>query len=182
MEERRIWVGCLNCYNSGTLTGEWFDVDEVAEADIDLEAVHAHGKSSRYCEELWVMDHEGFCGLIESEGQVSTFYAAAAVLDRIADELGSMADSDSMEIVIEHLRESQGWEWADWEITYDSVAFSTYDDWADYAEQICEDVYELDRLPGLLRYSIDWERVGNELRMETVSYVETDGLLYIFND
>ncbi len=26
--EYRVWVGCLACYNAGTLVGSWFAADE----------------------------------------------------------------------------------------------------------------------------------------------------------
>ncbi|MDO5501213.1 MAG: antirestriction protein ArdA, partial [Propionibacteriaceae bacterium] len=69
-ETPRIWVGCLHCYNSGDLVGEWFDA---VDADtITLADVHK-GSGKRYvaCEELWVLDHDnipvsGEFGLLEA--------------------------------------------------------------------------------------------------------------------
>jgi antirestriction protein len=49
-----VWVGCLACYNSGRLVGEW--VDAVDAADITPEAIHGRPTSH---EELWVMDTDG---------------------------------------------------------------------------------------------------------------------------
>ena len=51
----RVWAGCLHCYNSGRLVGEWFDCTEAAE--VDLDAVHA-GTCGPWpgCEELWCFD------------------------------------------------------------------------------------------------------------------------------
>lgn len=66
----RVWVGCLFCYGSGRLVGEWFPATE-AEG-IDLAAVHkGAGRLTTACEELWVMDHEfvpqrGEFGLLEA--------------------------------------------------------------------------------------------------------------------
>jgi hypothetical protein len=182
MDERRIWVGCLHCYNDGRLTGEWFDVDTTDESDINLETVHAHGKLTPHCEELWVMDHEGFAGIIDGEGDVSEFYEAALVIADILGRLYGDVDPDDLAAVLEHLRDGQGTDWSTWTIDDDHTSYSTYDDWADYAEQTCEEVYELDKLPGVLRYSIDWDHVGNEFRMDSWAYVERNGKLYIFNE
>ncbi|MDO5535066.1 MAG: antirestriction protein ArdA [Propionibacteriaceae bacterium] len=84
-EVPRIWVGCLHCYNSGDLVGEWFpatDADDVAA--IDLAAVHK-GSGRRYaaCEELWVMDHEliptsGEFGLLEAAQWAACYEEAGA--------------------------------------------------------------------------------------------------------
>lgn len=53
----RIWVGCLACYNSARLVGEWFDAIDGDE--ITLPDVHGGARHVRPgCEELWVLDHE----------------------------------------------------------------------------------------------------------------------------
>ncbi|MCX6402181.1 MAG: antirestriction protein ArdA [Propionibacteriales bacterium] len=54
----RAWVGCLSCYNSGRLVGEWYDAadaDEVSAATLHVDA----GTVARIdCADLWVLDHE----------------------------------------------------------------------------------------------------------------------------
>lgn len=56
----RAWIGCLNCYNAGRLTGEWFDCEDLAALDDDelLLKVHRNGRLTPFCEELWGMDGE----------------------------------------------------------------------------------------------------------------------------
>lgn len=67
----RAWIGCLHCYNTGRLVGEWFDAQD---ADIiTLADVHGGAGGVRQgCEELWVMDHEN----IPVEGEMSPRDAA----------------------------------------------------------------------------------------------------------
>lgn len=51
----QIWIGCLHCYYSGQLVGEWFDAidaDEVSLADVHCSA----GGSLTGCEESWCSD------------------------------------------------------------------------------------------------------------------------------
>lgn len=53
----RVWIGCLHCYNSGHLVGDWFDAvgaDEVSLADVH----RGSGRGWTACEELWCLDHE----------------------------------------------------------------------------------------------------------------------------
>ncbi len=66
----RVWIGCLHCYNSGYLVGDWFDAsgaDEVSFAEVHK----GSGLLSAACEELWCLDHEhipvsGEFGLLEA--------------------------------------------------------------------------------------------------------------------
>lgn len=67
----RAWIGCLHCYNSGHLVGDWFDAvdaDEVTLADVHK----GSGRPYTACEELWVMDHD----LIPIPGEMSPHEAA----------------------------------------------------------------------------------------------------------
>lgn len=57
-----VWVGCLACYNNGRLTGDWVNAEDAAThtpcTRVDYGSPH---------EEWWVMDHEGFDGLLTGE-------------------------------------------------------------------------------------------------------------------
>ena len=97
--EPKIWVGCLACYNDGRLVGEWLepdDVDGVSTDDVrnlihkEHPAPNVHG----FCEEVWVMDHEGFGGLLK--GECSPWEAAEiakviAYCDEVGMPLGAFA-------------------------------------------------------------------------------------------
>ncbi|WIY83938.1 antirestriction protein ArdA [Propionimicrobium sp. PCR01-08-3] len=77
----RVWVGCLHCYNSGRLVGEWFDA--AGAGDVDLAAVHeGSGSLSAACEELWCLDHEN----IPQSGEMGLLEAAE--WDRVHEEVG----------------------------------------------------------------------------------------------
>ena len=62
-DERRVWVGCLACYNAGDLTGEW--------REPYLAPDWACGRPGH--EETWIFDHEGF----GPAGEMSPAEAAA---------------------------------------------------------------------------------------------------------
>ncbi|MFI0985044.1 antirestriction protein ArdA [Streptomyces exfoliatus] len=57
-----VWIGCLACYNGGSLVGDWYDADM---AD-DITPDDLHGRETSH-EELWVMDHDGFAGALKGE-------------------------------------------------------------------------------------------------------------------
>lgn len=67
----RVWIGCLQCYTSGHLVGDWFDAVDADE--ITLAEVHRGSERGwAACEELCVMDHE----LIPASGEVGLQEAA----------------------------------------------------------------------------------------------------------
>lgn len=57
----RAWVGCLACYNSGRLVGQWYDADE---AEDDIAQIHKDGGYAGPCdgEEPWCFDTENLPG------------------------------------------------------------------------------------------------------------------------
>lgn len=50
-----VWIGCLACYTSGRLVGEWCEAEDLGDITPD----DLHGTPTHH-EELWCFDHEGF--------------------------------------------------------------------------------------------------------------------------
>ncbi|MFI9229005.1 antirestriction protein ArdA [Streptomyces rimosus] len=75
----QVWIGCLACYNAGRLTGRWYDAD-IAEL-VDGDDIHGHSTTH---DELWVMDHENFLGLIDGECSPAHAAQVAEVLKEVA--------------------------------------------------------------------------------------------------
>ena len=72
----KAWVGCLACYNAGTLRGAWVNAIDAGEF------VPCEGRGH---EEFWVMDHEGFDGFLTGE-------CSPAQAQRIAERMLEWAD------------------------------------------------------------------------------------------
>lgn len=72
----RAWVGCLGCYNNGTLNGNWVDGEVAGDISLAVKVIErdsyiGEGKVT-VClncgsDEFWVFDHENFDGLISGE-------------------------------------------------------------------------------------------------------------------
>lgn len=149
----RIWVGCLHCYNAGRLTGEWFDIETTAEEDITLEAVHSNGRLTASCEELWVMDHEGFGD--RGEGNVSEFYTEAeAITERESRGINPEAWAAYVENIGAEYATPDGFE---------EAFCGFYDSGEDYAQELIEDTCDLDSLPDVIRYRIDYAGIWRDL-------------------
>lgn len=64
-----VWVGCLACYNAGSLVGRWLPAEDAGEVTPE----DLHGGPTAY-EELCCFDHEGFPA---HTGEMSPLTAAA---------------------------------------------------------------------------------------------------------
>ncbi len=77
--EPKVWVGCLACYNNGDLRGEWMDAAD--GPDWKCPVVDENGPH----EEFWVMDYEGFGGMLDGECSPTTAAKLAATLDSVPE-------------------------------------------------------------------------------------------------
>lgn len=54
LDEPRVWIGCLECYNSGRLIGDWYSCAEAP--DITTSQLHGRPIREHTHEELWCLD------------------------------------------------------------------------------------------------------------------------------
>lgn len=171
-DDPRVWIGCLSCYNDGTLVGEWFDADKAG--DVTVQQVHGNDDNSRQThEELQVMDHENFWGLLDW-GQCSPREA-----QRIAEILLELSDDNEREAFGAYV-DNHGKNNID-EDTLEDFCMSyrgVYESEEDYARQLAEDT------GGIADYSvwplscIDWKDAADELFRygDEWSYTGTSGI------
>ena len=171
-ETPRVWIGCLHCYNSGRLTGDWFPA---AGADlVTVEQVHRISRSPLSgCEELWVMDHE----YLPIDGECSPMEAA-----RWAERLGE---------VDEHLRPafrawvSAGAYAADSEGLPDVDEFTdahcgTWPSFRAYTEELAESCGMMLDWPELAVRHFDWAGWARDLAHDYTVVDAPDGEVHIF--
>lgn len=169
----RVWIGCMSCYNSGRLVGDWFDAvhaDEVTLADVH----RGSGGRCASCEELWCFDIDD----MPVHREMSP--AEAAEWGRVVEE------------VDEHLRPAL----LAWVRSGDYVAESTSDlpsvsdfeerfagEWEsfrEYAENLAEDIGLLrDVAEEIARY-FDWEAWTRDLAFDYTVEAAADGGVYVF--
>jgi antirestriction protein len=111
-------------------------------------------------EEWAIHDHEGFGGLV---GESTGFDDVAAVAE-------ALNDGESSAFAVHWLIEDRGFSISDaCEKASDVVVYQSdaHDLAADYAQEWVEECYseQLEALPSILRYSIDWERVARDLKL-----------------
>lgn len=96
----RVWVGCLGCYNSGSLNGKWIDginADDISNAVnvVERASYFTPGETVTVCakcgaDEFWVFDHENFNGAIRGECSPGEAYEIAKALESIEDEMNAL--------------------------------------------------------------------------------------------
>jgi hypothetical protein len=93
--EPKAWVGCLGCYNSGSLNGAWVDGLEAGDISkavkVKTGAPAIYGENCPVCikcgsDEFWVFDHEGYSGLISGECSPSEAQEKAELLVSVDEE------------------------------------------------------------------------------------------------
>lgn len=175
MSDFRIYVACLASYNNGVLHGRWIDV-EGKDADDIQEEVNAILRESRFpnvtvefegkevpsAEEWAIHDHEGFGNMI---GEYTSFEDVAKIAEGLSGDHAlafrwlvedrSMDPDDAADKAEEV------------SIFQDKDAWSEEDLLASYAQELADDCYseEIENLPNLFKYHIDWKGVGRDLRI-----------------
>ncbi len=171
---RRVWVGCLACYNEGVLAGEWWDADKAPlsmtgtdeesehfNAQIDERKVHVspyHYRDGH--EELWVMNHDGFRGWLTGECSPAEARRVAAMLDEIE------SDGHEPAVVAAWARDKGLFDGFDWSSQGDEFR-DAYRGIHDSLEAYVQGLYEetcpkLADLPNELRDNINWEGVAED--------------------
>ena len=140
-----MWVGCLACYNDGSLVGDWVDATEAGEhvpcQRSDLGSPH---------EEWWVMDFENFGGFLTRE-------CSPMEAQRIAEAIAAIrADGIDPDAVAA---------WADWvgenvtewdAPTAEAFADAYMGEWPSVAEMCEELAHDAGQVPDDFPYRIDW--------------------------
>ena len=165
----RVWIGCLACYNAGSLVGDWFDAataDEVTTYDVH----GAHGAHN----ELWCFDHEN----IPVRGEL--YPLAAAAWGRVYTEVGPehwpalCAWVRSGDYVAEGTGDLPSI--SDFEERYQG----RWESFEDYARELADDICLLADVPeGIARY-FDWRSWTRDLAFDYTTHDNPEGGVFVF--
>lgn len=157
----RAWVGCLGCYNSGSLNGEWLEGSAAADLvaaglaqDITVGDYTAPRCLSCGADEFWVFDHENYLGLISGECSpvdAERYAATVEEIEREGIDLGAAAAF----IADRH-------EW-DLDAFQDSYV-GQYESLEEYAQELAGELYGKELEGAAWPFTcIDWEWAAREL-------------------
>lgn len=183
--ERRVWVGCLACYNDGRLMGDWYDADAVGELTSE-ELYEAHDprrhdvKDRREGygahEEIWCFDIEGF-GHWNREMSPSEAYELDRAITALTDATG--ADPEAVFAWASNI----GADKADLEGGgFEDEYHGEHDSAEAFVQNMADEIYgDRDGALGPYGNYIDWERVARDYGFDGWHFHETDhGTVYVF--
>lgn len=175
--EPKAWVGCLACYNGGRLVGAWMDGTEANDRDaFEAAAGESPLNHDRMHEELWVMDHEDYGGLLTGECSPAEAAQLAAVVERVD---GEWYDVEA----VAAWRDYVGPVYADLEdlSDFEEAYAGTFDSERDYAEDLADDLGLVDEDATWPNSYIDWDAATRALFMDDNYSVDAPGgQVYVF--
>ena len=172
----RIWIGCVACYSNGHLTGEWFNaIDAPTEPKgFTAKLRQAPFSHSVRHDELWVMAHEGFEGLLSGS---SEFLPEIGV--KVA-QLIQAIEADGLDPVVvgrwvrHEDKDVIGMNWPQAREEFQDAYAGCFGDLGEYAAQTWDGNEALESLPDELRQNIDWDGVGRDAEFNgTIYSIET---------
>lgn len=164
IDDIRVWVGCLSCYNEGRLTGDWVEALEAA----DHTPCHRPGH-----EEWWCLDHEN----LPMTGECSP-----AEAQRIAEALNEL-DDHFLAPAIAWLKGDPANRDLD---NFEDRYAGHWDSLRAYAEEMFHEFgYDdfLEQFPDHMRHwvDIDWDAVTRDLTADIEEEPAPDGGIYLYH-
>ena len=169
----RVWIGCLQCYNKGTLVGDWFDA---VDADyVTPSALHGREIAPETHEDLWCFDHEN----IPVRGEMDPLTAAAwgrclaEVDDSLRPALCAWVESG------DYVAEGTGSlpSISDFEERYQGH----WDTFAEYAENLADDIGLLADVPEEIARYFDWRSWTRDLAFDYSTYDDPEGGVFVIS-
>jgi len=167
------WIGCLACYNAGTLRGEWITARDAAD---DLAQAVSTGAALTYAGQAVPATYPSgatyaacaVCGGDEfdvfdtihvpyTSRTIRAYYEHA---EQLAD-LDDAGDLDRLLILAQWIGGSYD---LDDLASYDAEHYhGQYDTWRDFAEQYADDTGDLSAMPDHLVHYFDFDAYGRDL-------------------
>lgn len=179
----RVWVGCLGCYNTGHLVGDWFDAESAPEdATIWGRHVTIYMPVSHFTEsheELWVFDNENFHGLLRADE------CSPVTAKRLAELIAAVESDDYPVEAVAAWVDYTGTELGEWDSptreAFEDAYCGEYESEADYARELAEDLGAIPREYSWPVSYIDWESATRDLfASDYWSAPSPNGGVYVF--
>lgn len=161
----KVYVGTYAKYNSGSLAGEWMDLEDYTDFGAFYDACLELHKDE-VDPEFMYMDYEGF---------PESYYSESG-LDNALWEWLELDEEDR--VILELYRDNCG----DGDIDQAREAFAGCDDSVEaWAEEQLDGLGELASIPSHLRYYFDFEKYARDLQLGgDIWTAEHEGKTYVF--
>lgn len=170
IDEPRVWIGCLACYNEGRLRGDWFSAAEAA----DVTPRQIHGGRATSHEELWVFDHDN----IPVDGEFAPMDATGWA--EVYDEVGS----EQWPAICAWVRSGSYVAQGDTDLPcvgdFEEAYCGNWSSFREYSDQYVEDTGMLDGVPEEVSRYFDYAAFARDLEMDHSVEPDGHGGVYIF--
>lgn len=165
MTTPRIYVGTYHKYNSGSIAGQWLDVEDYSDKDDFLEAC-AKLHDNEADPEFMFQDHEGI---------PSKFIGESFVAEELWTDFLTL-DEDKREIVELYFENCNS------SIDVSDVLErfeGKYDNGEEYVQEYMDSTGDLKDVPEWLQYYIDFDSIWREWEFDKDTF-RANGELYVF--
>ena len=161
----RVYVGTYAKYDSGSIAGEWLDLEKYANKESFIEACRAlHNDESD--PELMFQDFEGF---------PASYYSESSIDDSLWYWLELEDDDKELLTIYQTAVDEKG------DIEEARACFhGVHDSAADFAANWFEETGEADKIPESLRCHIDWNGVARDFGYDGWIFHRHNGSVYVF--
>jgi antirestriction protein len=188
MDEFRVWIGCLACYNAGRLVGQWYDASEAGEVTTS----RVHGRDMTY----WVKSHDGRGSILRRHEMHEELWCfdIEAPHESLAREMSPMEAAQIAEVLADaerrYIEVAPFLAWLDNQgYAVDGDHFSDFEDaycgeWKDeedYAYQLAEDLGAVPEGHSWPASYVDWQRAARDLFMDHTA-IRSPGGIWVFRD
>lgn len=194
-ETPRVWVGSLAAYNGGELFGEWFDAVDAPTDGLDFVQRMASVKypehppldeaSAEYLarehEELWVMDHEGFSGLLKGECSPMAAQELAELIEAVESDGHDVA---AVSAWVENIGvDLEGKDWVDVSEDFMGAYEGEHGSELDYVHDLIDGGALGDDLPEFAKQYFDYAGFARDVFMsDNYSVPAPGGNVYVFRN
>jgi antirestriction protein len=175
------WIGCLSCYNSGSLFGKWIEGTQAADLEAaGLAKVQTVGDYTAprcvrcFGDEFAVLDHENYHGFIKGECSTVEAQEAAELIESIQREGIEIAAAGAWISFT-----GQAWNLDSFQDSYQGER----DSFQDYAEELARELHGEQLDAARWPFScINWEHAARELSYDYHTEEAPGGGVFIFRN
>lgn len=166
----KAWVGCIHCYNSGELVGEWFEAAEAA--DVTLDVLHLEHPLTKGCEELWVFDVDGLPVSEEMDPLTAARWGnlVGFIDERLQPAFYAWIEVGAASLDSDGLPDPEAFE---------DAFVDVYTDFREYSDRLADETLLFDSNDEIRRY-FDYEAFARDLAMDYIIEALPDGDVAVF--
>ena len=155
-DQPALYCGTYAKYNNGSIYGKWIDLTECADRD-EFYAI---------CAEIHKDEEDPEFMFQDTQGYPKSLYCESDASDELFEYLEAIKGMDADRKEAYEIYINGGYDVSDFDESYQGM----YKDEEDYAYELVQDCYDLDKIMGSLSSYFDYEKFARDLFMSDYWY------------